>query len=162
MDYMFQCAYHGRGAIYEVGKEEPLWRFTSQEGRRERYPYGILRLPDFVVYDPQNQELFRVKRARRLPMAKFIMTENGRPICTIGQRSIFLNRYRLEFASRESWTFHMPLFTVDFKGWSNLGGTVFVRLKNHNTWYLRIDEGWNSKQLLAALAFIHRERLRCV
>ena len=56
----------------------------------------------------------------------------------------------------------MPLFTVYFKGWSETGGKVFVRVETHNTWFLQIDEGRDSPQLLAALAFIHRERLRCV
>ena len=59
MNYGFQCTYEGSGAIYEAGKKEPLWRFAGQEGRRERYPYGFFRLPDFVVYDPDKRERFR-------------------------------------------------------------------------------------------------------
>jgi len=162
MKYGFQCTYEGSGAIYEADKKEPLWQFAGQEGRRERYPYGFFRLPDFVVYDPDKRERFRCKRVRRLPRARFVMTENGQPICTISQRSILLNRYRLDFASGERWTFHMPMFTIYFKGWSETGGKVFVRIETHNTWFLQIDEGRDSPQLLAALAFIHRERLRCV
>jgi hypothetical protein len=160
--YGFCCTYEGSGAIYEAGNMEPLWRFTGQEGRRERYPYGFFHLPDFVVYDPDKRERFRFKRVRRLPMARFIMIEDGRPICTISQRSPLLNRYRLDFTSGERWSFHMPPFTIYFKGWSATGGKVFVRLDAHNTWHLQIDEGHDSPQLLAALAFIHRERLRCV
>jgi len=161
MIYGFQCTYEGSGAIYDTNNQA-LLQFTGQEGRRERYPYGFFRLPDFVVYDPDKRERFRVKRVRRLPTARFVMTENGQPICTIGQRSILLNRYRLDFTSSEKWTFHMPLFTIYFKGWSQTGDKVFVRLETHNTWFLQIDEGRDSPQLLAALAFIHRERLRCV
>lgn len=162
MIYGFQCTYDGNGAIYQFGKKEPLWRFNGQEGRRVRYPYGLFRLPDFVVYDSEKRERFRVKRVRRLPMARFIMTEDGQPICTISQRSFLLNRYRLDFTSGEKWTFSMPLFTIRFKGWSEAGDKVFVRLETHNSWLLQIDEGRDSPQLMAALAFIHRERLRCV
>ncbi len=56
----------------------------------------------------------------------------------------------------------MPLFTVYFKGWNVRGDKVLVRLETHNTWLLQIDDRRDSPQLLAALAFIHREHLRCV
>ena len=161
MIYGFHCTYEGSGAIYGT-TNQALWQFTGQEGHCERNPpYGVFRLPDFVVYDADKRERFRVKRVRRLPMARFVMIENGQPICTISQRSVLLNRYRLDFASGEKWTFHMPLFTVYFKGQSDTGGKVFVRVETHNTWFMQIDEGQDSPQLLAALAFIHRERLRC-
>ena len=54
--------------------------------------YGLFRLADFVVYDTAGEELFRVKRERRLPMARFVVVESGSPVCTIRQRSILLNR----------------------------------------------------------------------
>ena len=137
MSYGFGCTSEGSGAIYDT-TNRALWQFTGQNGRHQWHPpYGNFRLPDFVVYDPDKRERFRVKRVRRLPMSRFVMTENGQPICTISQRSILLNRYRLEFTSGEKWTFHMPLFTIYFKGWSDTGGKFFVRLETHNSWLLQ-------------------------
>jgi hypothetical protein len=54
----------------------------------------------------------------------------------------------------------MPLFTVSFEGWSEAGEKIRVRIRTHNIWYVLIDTNVDSPQLAAALAFIHRERLR--
>jgi hypothetical protein len=165
--YCFQCSYEGNGEIYNRAGEI-LWRCRTQHPRGDPQStfvtvpmYGLLRLADFVVYDTAEKELLRVKRDRRLPMARFVMVENGSPVCTIRQRSILLNRYQLDFAGGPKWTFHMPLFTVYFKGVSDAGARIRVRLWSHNVWYALIDTGVDSPRLVAALAFIHRERLRC-
>jgi hypothetical protein len=52
------------------------------------------------------------------------------------------------------------LFTVSFGGWSEAGEKIRVRIRTHNIWYVLIDTNVDSPQLVAALAFIHRERLR--
>lgn len=165
--YCFRCSYEGNGEIYNPAGEI-LWRCRTQHPSGEpprmfvTVPmYGLFRLPDFVVYDTADKELLRVKRNRRLPMAQFVIVENGSPVCTIRQRSILLNRYRLDFAGGPKWTFHMPLFTVSFKGVSDAGARIRVRLWSHNVWYALIDTSADSPRLVAALAFIHRERLRC-
>ena len=162
VDYFFHCSYSGFGEIGDsTGKV--LWRVAGQaEKNRRRYPYGWLRLPDFMVCDTAGRELFRIKRIRRLPPARFVMTENGRPVCTIRQQRVLLNRYALAFDGGEMWTFHLPLFSVFFTGATPNGGQILVRLWSHNTWQVRISAGNDSPRLLAALAFIHRERLRCV
>ena len=160
-DYCLQCSYPGFGNVCD-SEGRVFWQTAGQEERtRARYPYGLFRLPDFVVSDSGKQELFRIKRIRRLPMARFVMTQKGVPVGTIIQKSLFLNRYALDFAGGEKWNFRMPLFTVFFKGVSEAGGKVLVRLWSHNVWYVRVDAGCDTPELLAALAFIHRERLRC-
>jgi hypothetical protein len=159
--YCFECSYEGNGEIYD-SNGEILWHARTLHRRRFLpYPFGFFRLPDFVVYDQANLELFRVKRERKWPRARFLMVGNGAPICTIRQRSVLLNKYTLEFADGQHWTFRMPLFTVDFGGSSQAGETIRVRLWSHNVWYVFIEPTADRPQLAAALAFIHRERLRC-
>jgi len=118
-------------------------------------------LPDFVVYDKTDKEFVRVKRERSFSAAQFVMLEDGMPVCGIRQRSILLNKYRLDFTGQSKWTFHMPLFSVNFRGKSETGAQIQVRLRTHNIWYVLIDSDADSPRLVVALAFIHRERLRC-
>ena len=123
--------------------------------------YGLFHLPDFVVYDTAGRELLRIRRERRLP-SQFVVLEDGRPVSTIRQRSIFLNKYTMDFADGSRWMFHMPLYTVFFGGVSGSGASVRVLLETHNVWYVLIDSGVDTLHLVSSLAFIHRERLRCV
>ncbi len=159
--YAFRCSYEGDGEIHaSTGKI--LYRVRTEHlNGQPRYPHRFFRLPDFVVADTAGEELFMVKRRRNWRLAEFIMVEIGSPVCTIKQRSILLNRYRLAFTDGQQWTFHMPLFTVMFKGASKGGDAVRVRLWSHNVWYVAIDSEADDLRLIAALAFIHRERLRC-
>ena len=158
--YCFHCTGSGNGEIYDsAGKI--LWRFRTGPEKHFSSTYGLFQLPDFVVYDTAERELLRIRRERRLP-SQFVMLENGLPVCTISQRSIFLNKYALDFADGSRWTFHMPLFTVFFSGVSGSGASVRVGLDSHNVWSVLVDPGHDSLHLVFSLAFIHRERLRCV
>jgi hypothetical protein len=88
------------------------------------------------------------------------MVANGLTVCTIRQRSPLLNKYMLEFKSGEKWTFQIRLFSVFCKALSASGAEIRVRLFRHDTWYLLFPPGLDSLHLVAALAFIHRERQR--
>jgi len=157
--YCFRCSYEGDGKIYDsIG--ELVWHVKTLRAGKPRYPYGVFRLPDFVVYDVAQKEVCRVKRKRSFLFSKFEMVENDSTICTIKQKSIFRNKYTLEFTNGQKWIFRMPLFTVNFSGISEAGEKVRVRLWAHEVWYVLIDVAADSPQLVAALAFIHRERLR--
>jgi hypothetical protein len=156
--YCFRCSYEGNGEIYN-SNGEILWRFKTLH-RRPHYPYGLFRLPDFVVHDKADKELFRIKLERKWSLAQFVMIENDMPICTIGQRSILRNKFTLDFANGQKWIFRMPLFTVNFGGLSETGEKIRVHVRTHNIWYVLIDAKVDSPQLVAAVAFIHRERLR--
>ena len=158
--YCFKCSYEGNGEIYD-SNGEILWRVkTKHFNARPRYPYGFFRLPDFVVYDKTDTELFIVKREPKLALAQFVIVEKGRPVCTIRLRSILRNKYTLDFVNGQKWVFRMPLFTVIFRGFSEAGEEIRVRLWSHNIWYVLIDTKADNPQLVAAFAFIHRERLR--
>jgi hypothetical protein len=117
-------------------------------------------LPDFSFSDASGQELLTVRCERRYPLTRFLMVENGLPVCTIRQRSILLNKYTLEFHSGSEWTFYIPLFSVHYKAISDGGAEVLVRLFRHDEWYLLFPPGLDSLHLVAALAFIHKERQR--
>lgn len=156
--YCFKCSYEGNGEIYN-SNGEILWRFKTLH-KRPHYPYGFFRLPDFVIYDKTDKEIFRIKLEHKLALAQFVMLENGLPICTINQRSILRNKLTLNFANGQKWIFRMPLFTVRFGGLSETGEKILVGVRTHNIWYVSIDANIDSPQLVAALAFIHRERLR--
>jgi len=156
--YCFRCSYEGIGEIYD-SNGGILWHFKTLH-KRPHYPYGLFRLPDFVVYDKAEKEIFRIKLERKWALAQFAMLENGSTVCIINQRSILRNKFTLNFRNGQKWVFKMPLFTVRFGGWSETGEKIRVRIRTHNIWYVFIDTNVDSPPLAAALAFIHRERLR--
>ncbi len=88
------------------------------------------------------------------------MLENNLPIGPINQRSFLRNKFTLNFTNGQKWIFRMPLFTARFNGLSETGEKIRVGVRTHNIWYVSIDAHAASPQLVAALAFIHRERLR--
>ena len=156
--YCFRCSYEGDGEIYD-SNGGILCRFKTLH-KRPHYPYGFFRLPDFVVHDKVDKEVFRIKLERKWALTQFMMLENDLPICTINQRSVLRNKFTLNFTNGQKWVFRMPLFTVNFGGWSEAGERIRVRVWSHNVWYVLIDTNADSAQLAVALAFIHRERLR--
>ena len=161
MEYCIQCKFGSDGEIYNR-ESMILWRFRTQHQnvRRMFLPALFRLLPDFVFYDTAEQELLVIKCERRYPLSRFVMTANGLPVGTIRQRGILLNRYTFDFNGESEWSFHMPLFSVFYKGISDTGAEVRVRLARHDTWYVQISPNSDSLYLVAALAFIHRERQR--
>ena len=157
--YCFRCSYEGNGVIFN-SRGDALWRTETRHRGRPRYPYGLFRLPDFVVSDPAGREFVTIKRERGFIFSTCVMLENGQPVCRISQRSVLLNQYTLDFDGASKWRFQMRLFTVVFGGTSDTGATVLVRVAGHNTWFVQIDSEADNPRLAVALAFIHRERLR--
>ena len=162
VEYCFHCLWEGDGEIYN-SEGEILWRVKTRYRDGSR-PYFYLRWcgrnPDFIVYDPSGREWLRIVRNRRWLAGQFVMLENELPVGTITEHSPLLNRYDLDFASGSKWNFHMPFFTVWFKGASETDAKVMVRIWGHQVWYVRIDAVADHPHLVAALAFVHRERLR--
>lgn len=158
--YCFKCSYEGNGEISN-SNSEVLWRIETPFNR-PLSPLGLGPCPDFSIYDKMNKELFRVKHERHFWHKRFVVTENDLPVCTIRQKSILFNKYTLDFVNGQSWVFRMPLFTVTFTGQSKTGEKIRVRFWNHNTWLVLIDPNVENSQLVTALAFLHRERLRCI
>ena len=156
--YCIHCAYEGKGEIYNsIG--QVVWRFKTLH-RRPHYPYGIFRLPDFVVLDPAEKEVFRIKLERRWSLGQFALNENGRRIGTLRQRSFLRNKFTLHFASGQQWVFRLPLFSVRFGGVSGTGENIRMRVQGHKVWWVIMDPAMDTPPLVAAVAFIHREHLR--
>jgi hypothetical protein len=155
--YGFQCNWDGNGAIYKL-EDNPdgdlLWHV------RRLHPSRFFPVPDFGVFETDGRERFRIKIERRLPKARFVMVENGRTICTIRQRTFLFTKYTLDFVNGPKWSVHIPLFTVCFRAESDTGAKVRIRLVQHPQWLVLIDDGADSPELVAALAFLHRERQR--
>jgi len=158
--YACQCNYEGNGAIYD-SNGELLWRFETLHFERPHYPYGVIRIPDFVVCDKDGRKIFQVGPERQWMLrARFVMTRDGSPVCAIQLRSIFRNKYTLEFANGEKWVYRMPLFSVNFGGASENGGKIRVRVRGHNIWLMFFDPEHDRPEVVSAIAFLHRERLR--
>jgi len=158
-DYRFDSSWEGDGQIYD-GENKPLWRYKSLGRKSNSSFYGLLWLPIFVIQDLNGHELLSFKRIKRFPFAVFEIKAGDRLIGTIRQRAFLFTNYLLEFESGLRCTFSMPLFTVWFRGTTETGGRILVRLWQHRIWLVRLDSKINDFYLVAAIAFIHRERLR--
>ena len=158
-EYGFRCNSDGSGEIYNRDNKV-LWRFRTQHrNNRMAFFYSLFRLlPDFVFYDTTEQELLTIRCEERYPLTRFVMVEKGSAVCTIQQKSILQNKYIIEFNDGDRWVFHLPLFTVFYKGVSENGEEVQVRMEHHHTWYVKISSSSDNLRLVAALALIHRER----
>lgn len=159
-EYCFDSCWEGDGQILD-GENKPLWRYKSVGGNRFRCQvYGFLRLPPFVVQDLEGRDLLAFKRIKRFPFSAFAIAEGDRVVGTILQQSFLSTRYFLELESGLRCTFHMPFLTVWFHGLTETDGRILVRLRGHRVWLVQIDSSINGFHLVAAIAFLHRERLR--
>jgi len=165
--YSTVCAFFGRdGGIlsFEEGRKEGrvVFRFRN-EPQPKTLPgllYGLVRLPEFVIYDPDGKEVVRIRRTRRFPRAIFEMRDGKELRATIVRRHPLLSSYDIRLAGGPDWRFKLPLFTIDFFGESSIGGKLLARADTHNQWFMVVDTNHDSPYLIYALLFIHRERMR--
>ena len=87
------------------------------------------------------------------------MHRNGELVWMLSVRSVVRKRHRLELPNGDSWTFDTPFFW-----WQNLTGTTSgaLRLLGGNgptmrIWLIWIEPGRDTFDLLAAIAFLHRQ-----
>lgn len=158
-EYGTSSSYFGDGEIYSFEEERVVWRFGN-EPNVARYSYGIWRLPDFIIRGLDGGELLRIRRSRRFPWARFHLLVNGNPIGQIRSCGVLFTRYRLSVGDSPDWKFHLPHFTVNFRGICESGDTLRIKRIDHWNWYVGIQHGAASLPLLATIAFLHRERLR--
>jgi uncharacterized protein YxjI len=160
-EYGFLCTFDGNGEIYNRDNKM-LWRFkTIFRNSRPVFPCSVFRLlPDFILYDTDSQELLTIRCEQGYPLPRFVMIDNDSSVCTIKQMSILQNKYIIEFNSGYKWTFKIPLFTVFYKGVSESGVEVQVRMQRHDTWHVQIPSNIDNLRLVAAFAFLHREQQR--
>ncbi len=161
--YSTVCTYHGDGAIYSFEEDRKegrgVFRFRN-EPQPKTTMYGLVRLPEFVVYDLDGKEVVRIRRTRRFPRSIFEMRDGKELRATIVRRHLLFSNYDIHLAGGPDWRFKLPLFTIDFFGESSIGGRLLARLDTHNQWFTVVDTNHDSPYLIHALAFIHRERMR--
>lgn len=155
-EYCILCTDDGNGEVYSR-KEEVLYRFSTDKGRKWGFFLACFAFPtEFHFCDETQRQLLTIKCEHRYPYARFTMLENGRKIGAICQKSLLLNRYDI-LLDGIRWRFHMPLYTVRFRGTSDASEKFYVRLYRHAEWYVAIPPSNDSVYLIASLAFIHRE-----
>ncbi len=157
--YATCCTYYGDGDIYSFEEGRVEFRFRNQP-QPKRLMYGLVRLPEFVVYDPDGKEIVRIRRTRRFPRATFEMRDGKELRATIVRRHPLFSSYDIRLAGGPDWRFKLPLFAIDYFGESSIGGRLLARLDTHYQWFMVVDTSHDSPNLIHALAFIHRERIR--
>jgi hypothetical protein len=162
--YRFDSSWEGDGQIFDE-ENKPLWQYKSIGGNPFRSQvYGFVRLPPFVIQNLEGRELLAFRRIARFPFSIFEIKEGSRVIGMIRKKSLLSfvsTKYSLEFESGLRCTFYMPRFTVWFLGMTETSGRFLVQLFAHRVWMVGVDRTIDSFHLVAAIAFIHRERLRC-
>jgi hypothetical protein len=93
------------------------------------------------------------------PGARYAMRRNGGLVWTLSVRSIVRSRHVLKLADGDSWTFHTPFFwwrhlTGAARGAPRLVGAVGPVSW---VWQMWIEPGRDTIDLLAAVAFMHRQ-----
>ena len=117
-----------------------------------------LRKPDFVLFEDGRIEALRIRRISLFP-SLFNVLERGKIIGTVLLSSILRNKYTIKIQGMNSWTFHMPLFTVYFFGKSSAGAEFWVAIApSKMQWNILLKPGLPQLPLAAILAFIHNER----
>jgi hypothetical protein len=162
VEYGFRCTFDSNGEIYTRSSETPLWRFeTLRRNNRWVFRDGLFRLlPNFSFLDAAGDELFRVRCTRRYPVANFVMEADGSPVCALRQLSLLRNRYAFEFNAGARWTFRIRLFSIYGEGTCEGTAGFKIRMTRHDTWHVLVSPGFDSPQLVAAVASVHRELQR--
>jgi hypothetical protein len=115
--------------------------------------------PRVRVLDAGGQEMGIIRPEGLAPGVRYAMRRDGELLWTLSVRSIVRKRHVLELAHGDSWTFDTPFFW-----WQHLTGTTVggPRLLGGLgpvgwIWMMWIEPGRDSFDLLAAVAFMHRQ-----
>jgi hypothetical protein len=111
------------------------------------------------VLDASGGEKGIIRTEGLVPGVRYSMRRNGDLVWMLSVRSILRKRHDLKLANGDSWTFDTPFFW-----WQNLTGTALgvPRLVGSYgpvawIWDIRIEPGRDTLDLLAAVAFMHRQ-----
>lgn len=111
------------------------------------------------VLDARGREEGIIRSDGLVPGARYAMRLDGQIVWMLSVRSIVRRRHALVLANGESWTFDTPFFW-----WQHLTGTTLgaPRLLGHVSsvmwiWLMHIEPGMDTSDLLAAVAFLHRQ-----
>ena len=136
----------------EVSSESPGTLVLRLEPRR-RYS------PRLRVLDAGGREEGLIRAEGLVPGLRYVMHRNGELVWRLSVRSIVRKSHALVLANGDSWTIDTPFFW-----WQQLIGTArgAPRLFGGYAsvawiWGMWIEPGWDSLDVLAALAFMHRQ-----
>jgi hypothetical protein len=136
----------------EVSSESPGALYLRLEPVR-RYS------PRLRVLDAGGREAGLIRSEGLVPGVRYAMHRNGQPVWKLSVRSIVRKRHVLELANGDPWTFDTP-----FYWWQNLTGTALGAPRLFGgydrvswIWGMWIEPGWDSFDMIAAVAFMHRQ-----
>ncbi len=133
------------------------WRFAARRnpaGRSWCNPFNTL---DFVVTEAANGAELVIRRASWAPSV-FQIRDGEEVIGQVRVRSLLRHRYSIEIDGVNTWTFRMPIFTLNFYANSESGTDIWVVVgPSKMDWKILMRPGSGDRQLVAALAFIHTE-----
>jgi hypothetical protein len=116
--------------------------------------------PRVRVLDADGREQGIICSVGLVPCVRYAMCRNGELVWKLSVRSIVRKRHVLELANGDSWTFDTPFFW-----WQNLTGTALgaprvfggLVVPTKSVWAMWIEPGRDTFDLLAAVAFLHRQ-----
>jgi hypothetical protein len=116
--------------------------------------------PRVRVLDAGGREVGTIRAEGLVPGVRYVMCRNGNPVWTLSVRSIVRKRHALAMADGDGWTFYTP-----FLWWYRLTGTILGVPRLVGTvgpmwwgvWQMWIEPGRDTIDLLAAVAFMHRQ-----
>jgi hypothetical protein len=161
-----ECIEKGAKYVHRIGRG---WAELRDENDIVRWRYDVRRKrSNWGWRNPFNKAEFRfgspegyikvvIRRAWFLPPV-FEIVQGDSVAGRIRMTSPLRNRYRIDIWATGRWTFVMPLFTALFYGKSKGGIDIWVGMGPECQWSILIRPGVERAELVAAVAFIHRER----
>ena len=111
------------------------------------------------VLDADGREEGIIRSDGMVPGVRYVMRRNGNPVWRLSVRSIVRKRHALKPASGETWRFDTPFFW-----WQHLTGTAGGVPKllgrvgpTKKLWFIWVEPGRDTYDMLAAVAFMHRK-----
>lgn len=111
------------------------------------------------VREVEGREQGIIRSEGVVPGIRYVMRRNGEPLWRLTVRSIVRKRHEFEPAVGEKWNFDTPFFW-----WQQLNGTTggVPRLLGEvgptmRFWFMWVAPGSDTRDLLAAVAFMHRK-----
>lgn len=115
--------------------------------------------PRVRVLDADGREAGVIRPVGILPGLRYEMVRECGPAWGLSVRSLVRKRHVLTLAHGGTWTIETPFFGTSWRG--TVRGTPrmvgIVGPGWWGAWQLWIEPGWESAELLAAVAFLHRQ-----
>jgi hypothetical protein len=115
--------------------------------------------PRLRIHDAGGRAEGTIDSEGMVPGVRYAMRRNGQLVWMLSVRSLVRKRHALEPAHGDSWTFDTPFFW-----WQHLTGTALGVPRVLGglgpgwwIWTMSIEPGRDTIELLAAVAFMHRQ-----